>query len=680
MASNVSAGTLTLDFNANDANLTKAIANAEKQIQTMERGFKRFQNFFRNATTDVSEKFNQFSVTFASLSVAVTDLIVNPLKSALSSFAEMGYGLETMARKAKLSTETLGAIGYAAEQSGAKTKNVAGAFTALADKMDLARRGNADAMMAIYRASGLTYAELRKLDPKEQFLKITDAINQVQLQADRAKLVERMFGSDALLPMIEKGRGEIERLMGEGGELGGTWSQENVENSKKLANAMNRIKTVLTGLKDSFLSDMADSIAALLEKSEKVILRLREFVNTHKTLVKALAIGSALLIGITTSVGILSTSLSMFGALLTPLLSVLGAFLSPWIAIPTLIAGATAAFLKCTDTGRSFLSFLTEMCGAGWETVSTFFTNIKNGLSAFFGDALKLILQGDFSAAFRNLWKKTELYFLEGQKWLEKTWISIYENVTSNATGACKNVIDWWHALGDEIGAEQGSIADMVLTVWYAIQKGLLQVWYGIEDAWHTVTAGLKKTWIDYNTWWEKTMNNIMGKIYNVDKATVDSMNRAADQQNDAAKKTVDTQRNEAITANEKEREIAINSLQTRFKEKTDQAAQERNARQSEREKRIEELKLEIAKDKEKLQEVDVSPYEQQVQDAGYIPGGGGQTPLFMQQYQQGQSLVTRSSFQAADGGGESSVARQIRISEAQLTTLNQIMEALSGV
>ncbi|MDO4571481.1 MAG: hypothetical protein Q4D38_13940 [Planctomycetia bacterium] len=671
MAKAVSAGALTLEINGNDAGLQKAVASSEQKLTRMERAFSRLRSGVTSSASTIGEKFNTAVVSLSSFSLALQDYVVNPLRGALQGFSQMGYALEDMSRRARMSVEQLGAIGYAAEQSGARTEDVAAAFEALGEKMDLARRGNADAMMQIYRASGLTYAQLKEMNPRDQFLAVADAIGQVERQADRMKLLRDMFGSDALLSMIEKGRAGMEALFAEAQTLGAPWSRENVENSKRLANAWNRIKTVLAGMRDSFLSEMADSIIALLQNAEKFIVRVKTFVNAHKTLIKVATIGVAALTAFVTATGLLSTAFTLLTAVFTPFLSVLAAFLSPWLAIPALIVGAVAALAMFSESFRSALAEIVRFCFSGFSY-----------LVDFFSDALKLIGKGDISGAFRNLWVRVQIVFLDGVEAMNKIWGGFLSGLIGFFRSFCSSIFGDQHALGDEVGADVANLGDFIISIWYGISKGLINIWYGLKKVWSSLVAQLRSVWVDYNTWWEKRMNEMMGRIYGVDDHVIRQLNKAADETNAQKKSDIDVERKAAIDAADAENKEVLEILKADVSTKLEDRQKDRAVRAAQREEKRAALQRELDEKRRELEREEERPLESQLEKLGSSSqgGNGGAPPLFMLRYEQGQSLVTRNAFQAADGGGESAVQKQIEIAKAQLEMLQIIGEELAGV
>ena len=148
MASTVSAGSLVLEINANATGFDGVI----KRVQGRLAGF--------------AERYRNISATMANTSIAVSNMIVKPLVSMVGGFAKVGYGLEKMARQAGVTVEEIGQIGYAAEQSGASVQDVGAAYSAIADKMNRARRGDASAREEIFRGLGKTYDQMAGMNPQ----------------------------------------------------------------------------------------------------------------------------------------------------------------------------------------------------------------------------------------------------------------------------------------------------------------------------------------------------------------------------------------------------------------------------------------------------------------------------------------------------------------------------------
>jgi len=192
---------LTLSLNAED-NVSKTADKVEKRISKYSSALKKVRAATSAATEKIGQSFAEFSVAAVNSIIMLQDQLVNPLKGMIAGFSEIGFSLEKMARNARLSTEALGALGFAAEQMGGSTENVVSAMQTMEDKFKDAGRGSMAAMMEIRGAIGRTYESMKDLSPEERFLKIADIIRNTAKEADKADIARKIFGSDDLLPLL----------------------------------------------------------------------------------------------------------------------------------------------------------------------------------------------------------------------------------------------------------------------------------------------------------------------------------------------------------------------------------------------------------------------------------------------------------------------------------------------
>ncbi len=370
---------LTLSLNAKD-NVSKTADKVEKRISKYSAALKKVRAMTNATTEKIGQSFAEFSVAAVNSIIMLQDQLVNPLKGMIAGFSEIGFSLEKMARNARLSTESLGALGFAAEQMGENTESVVSAMQTMEDKFKDAGRGSMAAMMEIRGAIGRTYESMKDLSPEERFLKIADIIRNTAKEADKADIARRMFGSDDLLPLLNQGSDAIRRLMQTGRELGASVSGESVQKSKELAQAFSRIKTIFEGMKTDFLTSLTDGILENLEILRQFMMNAKTFIQENPELVRNIALVTGGIVAVTTA-GIrlipvimgLSTAINTAGILLMT-------FLNPWFLIPGLILGGLAACVHFTggledlrDSVTSFFSSMLESVGASSASISEIF-------------------------------------------------------------------------------------------------------------------------------------------------------------------------------------------------------------------------------------------------------------------------------------------------------------------
>lgn len=396
---------LTLSLNAKD-NVSKTADKVEKRISKYSAALKKVRAATSAATEKIGQSFAEFSVAAVNSIIMLQDQLVNPLKGMIAGFSEIGFSLEKMARNARLSTEALGALGFAAEQMGGSTENVVSAMQTMEDKFKDAGRGSMAAMMEIRGAIGRTYESMKDLSPEERFLKIADIIRNTAKEADKADIARKIFGSDDLLPLLNQGSDAIRKLMQTGQELGAPISGESVRKSKELAQAFSRIKTIFAGMKTDFLTGLTDSVLESLEILREFMMNAKTFIQENPELVRNIALVTGGIVAVTTAgIALIPVIMGLSTAISTAKI-LLMTFLNPWFLIPGLILGGLAACVHFTggleDLRNSVTSFfssmlesvgassssLSEIVLAAWFKVQEGFIKIWMGMKSLFTEVM----------------------------------------------------------------------------------------------------------------------------------------------------------------------------------------------------------------------------------------------------------------------------------------------------
>lgn len=329
---------LKIELNAVD-NVSDTTAAVEKSVDRYGNAVKKSEKSSAAAVKSTESTFTNFVVAASATGQLLESNIVNPLKNLLATFSQVGFTLERTARSARLGVETFGALGFAAEQTGASASSIASAMGNMESKIEQASLGSLSAMQELQRGCGMTFDQLKKLSPEERFMKVSDLIRNTASLAEKSAIAKRMFGSDELLPLLEKGSEGIRELMDEAESLGGPLSEENLQKSKELSQSLNRLKTVFDGLRDNFLTEMTDTITGFLERVKKVMQAVRTWINDHPKLTKAIALTAASLVGIITAAAAAVPVIMGVKLLLGGLVSVLSTLWPVILGLKVLLLG-----------------------------------------------------------------------------------------------------------------------------------------------------------------------------------------------------------------------------------------------------------------------------------------------------------------------------------------------------
>jgi hypothetical protein len=115
---------------------------------------------------------------------------------------------------------------------------------------------------------GLKASDLKSLNADQQFIKIADALRQVQDPAEKARIRLAFFGStaDEFAGFIEKGADEIERLRGQSNKL----TDEQAQNISKLDESFKALGSSGKSLGISLTAALAEPLSAIVRFGTEV--------------------------------------------------------------------------------------------------------------------------------------------------------------------------------------------------------------------------------------------------------------------------------------------------------------------------------------------------------------------------------------------------------------------------
>lgn len=606
-----------------------------------------------------ASSYTDFVVSALSSWQLLQNLIVKPFDTLLDSFKNVGFQMDRLKRQSRLGVETLGKLGFAAEQNGSSIEGVASAMASIESKIEDAGRGSSAAASELYSSCGKTFTELQKMTPEERFMAVANVIRSVSKEADKAKIAQKMFGSDELLPLLEQGEKGIRNLMQEEDELGAPWSEENLAASRALAQSINRISTAWNAMKGTFMMHMAKMTELLFEKIQKVILAFKKWMDENPLLVKGLAVLTAAAGSFAVTLGAVVPVIMGLKLLFASVIGTIGVFLSPWVLIPTLLAGCDAAFLYFNGT-----------LGTVWNIVKNFASDALESLTWFFGDAINLVSQGNFAAAWQNLWAKIELIFIFAKQVLAEHWIGLWNwliTVTKEGTGG---IGGWLNQMLEDVGASSDSFYEVWMAGWDAVQTGMIKFIFWLKDTWNDLTFYLNEKWNGCIQGITHMLNLGYGLATGKTDQQIREMNALADSEFNAKSKKNDMENRDKRADIEAKREIALNERKAVTQQAIRKHRETQDRKRKETEGRINALNSSIEATRQIAEAVVPDPNDPN--DPDYV--SGKDPASFLQQYQDG-AKGTQNSFQAIFGMGQTTEQKQLAISTEIRDVLRMIAE-----
>lgn len=160
------------------------------------------------------------------------------------------------------STEALSEYRHVAELSGVTFETFTMGLQRSTRRIAEAAAGSGEAKKAL-KELGISAVELNKLRPEQQFEILAEALNSVDVEADKVRLAMKLFDSEgvALLQTMTEGAEGIRGMRDEARALGLTLSQEQADGAAAANDALTRLGAQYNGL----IQQLAVALAPTLE-------------------------------------------------------------------------------------------------------------------------------------------------------------------------------------------------------------------------------------------------------------------------------------------------------------------------------------------------------------------------------------------------------------------------------
>lgn len=241
------ASKLEFKVNVDAKSGTAMLKGFESAQQKTVAGMKRQQK----AAKGLKGGFSSLQKTLIALGgVMGGSVVLGGLTRMTSGIADLGDSLAKTSTRLGINTDALQKLHFAAERSGVRIETMNMALQRMIRRVGEAGIGTGEAQGAI-KELGLDAEKLAKMAPEEMFLKITDAMNQVENSGDRVRLMFKLFDSEgvALKQVMDEGADSIRGMFSEVEALGGIMSGEAIQASVEYKDSMVDMEAAMKGLK-----------------------------------------------------------------------------------------------------------------------------------------------------------------------------------------------------------------------------------------------------------------------------------------------------------------------------------------------------------------------------------------------------------------------------------------------
>jgi hypothetical protein len=358
---------------------------------------------------------------------AVGGSIVAPLLAATKHFMTIGSELVDMSARTGVSTNALGELGYAAEQTGSSVESLEKGIRLMHKTIDEASKGGKAQINAL-ASIGLSIADIQAMNPERQFEAIGNAIASIEDPTRRAATMLELLGrgSTSLLPMFAEGSEGLARLRKEAIELGMSIGPEQAADADRLSDAWNRLTTGASGVSIAIGSILSPMMEGFAKKLQEGIIAYRKYVEENRdTVIVSLAVGAAL-IGVGVALVFVGKAITLFSGALTlvqklwtgfgvglkVVMALFGALTHPITLIAVGLSALGGYLLYASGSLDKAASYIGTAFKQLWADVSETFTLMADTMAA-----------GDFVAAAKLGWALVKLEWVKVSTFFS-TWFN----------------------------------------------------------------------------------------------------------------------------------------------------------------------------------------------------------------------------------------------------------------
>ena len=246
------------------ADTRQAIANVDKANKSF---------------TDLAKPILQVGLAVAAMGTAVAAGVFKLVKS----FADAGDEIQKMSIRTGFSTEALSELRFAAERSGFQFGEFNAAIRRVQRTIVEASEGSKSYVDSLNRV-GLSYSDLQRLSPEQQFNRVAEAIAEIEDPAQRTTAAFDLFGDSGvrLLPFLEDGAEGMRELRQEARDLGLVFDQEAADKAAKFNDKLTDLKGAVQGITFEIGEELVPVLTDAAAGFTNVVLSMKDFRREMK--------------------------------------------------------------------------------------------------------------------------------------------------------------------------------------------------------------------------------------------------------------------------------------------------------------------------------------------------------------------------------------------------------------
>lgn len=355
------------------------------------------------------------------------------------SFADAGSQVYDMAKKTGISAESLGALKYAADQSGTSIEAVAVGMKAMNRFTTALATGN-EAAATTMKQLGINTQAFLAATPEQRLGMIADALNNIEDEGIRAGMAAKVLGKSGmdLLPMLEGGSAGLAGMTDRARKMGWVLSEEAAKAADELGDTIDDLWQTFRAIVNNIGAAVAPAftivgkiLVGLGSYAITLIKTNQWFANTLLVATAAIGVFGAAIVGlagVTYAVAfglwIYNTALGLYAAMSGIATAVTAAFAAAMATLQAIMLPANLGILLIVASLGVFVALLPlalyklfELTNIGGAAIDMFGGRVSEALSMAgtgikaFADAMG---NGDIAGAaqiagqtFYSIWRKT---------------------------------------------------------------------------------------------------------------------------------------------------------------------------------------------------------------------------------------------------------------------------------
>ena len=201
--------------------------------------------------------------------------VAGAFNSFVAGSAAAVASVDDLSKRTGVSTQTLQAYQFAAEQSGVSVETFGKGVQKLGINLGEAQTGNKSAIKS-FADLGLSVQELSRLSPEAAFEAVAAAISQLPGPAQQAAAAVSLFGKSGaeLVPVFAEGAGFLAEMRAEAERLGLVLSKDQVQGLATLDDSIGKVSATFKAFQARVTAELAPSLIAAAESAATFIAAL----------------------------------------------------------------------------------------------------------------------------------------------------------------------------------------------------------------------------------------------------------------------------------------------------------------------------------------------------------------------------------------------------------------------